>query len=352
MVYLKKKKHYKTLFIALFVFLWILIFFVSTIGVADITFTESAKILFSKLPLLGDDLLVNHIKESKKIIILNIRLPRIFLSALIGMALSGAGVIFQGIFKNPMADPYVLGVSSGAAFGATMAIIFGLETTFMGLGAVSIMAFIGAVLTTLIVYYISRTGNQTSIITLLLGGIALNFFLSSLISLLMIFNREKIEKIIFWTMGSVSSASWKHVMISSPIVLIGCIFFIMFARDLNVMLMGEDTAKSLGIEVERTKKILIVIASIVSASAVSVSGIIGFVGLVIPHIVRLIIGPDNRVLIIFTLISGAIFMIIADTLARTLIPPAEIPVGVITSLFGAPFFMYLLYKDRKKNFMG
>ncbi|QXM06853.1 FecCD family ABC transporter permease [Crassaminicella indica] len=351
MTYIQKRKGYKILFIFLLFLLCVLILFVSTLGVSDISFVEAVKILCSNIPFIGKYVVADAINESKKLIVLGIRLPRIILSSLIGMALAGSGVIFQGIFKNPMADPYVLGVSSGAAFGATIAIVFGLEATFIGFWAIAIMAFIGAITATLSVYYIAKIGNKTPIITLLLAGIALSFLLSSLISLIMTFHKEQIEKIVFWTMGSVSSASWKHVIFCAPVVLIGCIFFTMFARDLNLMLMGEETAKSLGVEVEKIKKLLLILASIVAASAVSVSGIIGFVGLIIPHIVRIIIGPDHRVLIAFTLVMGAIFMVIADTLARTLMPPTEIPVGVITSLFGTPFFIYILYKSKKQNAM-
>lgn len=352
MSYMKKRNYFRLLFIVMLIILCFFIIFVSTLGVARIPLKESMKIILNNIPFIKNKISLEGISSSHVVIINKIRFPRIILSALIGMALAGSGVIFQGIFKNPMAEPYVLGISSGAAFGATLAIVLGIQSTILGMGAISIMAFLGAVTTTFIVYNVARIGNKTPVVTLLLAGIALSFLLSSLISLFMTFNREQVEKIVFWTMGSVSSASWKHVIISSPIILLGSIVFIIFSRDLNVMLLGEDSAKNLGVEVEKLKKILLIIASIVTASAVAVSGIIGFVGLVIPHIVRLIVGPDHRVLIPFTLISGALFMIITDTLARILIPPVEIPVGVITSLFGAPFFIYLLCKNKKKIYMG
>ncbi|MCT4565988.1 MAG: iron chelate uptake ABC transporter family permease subunit [Maledivibacter sp.] len=352
MTYIFKKNHFKILYFMLHIILIFLIIFVSTLGVAKIPLNESSKIILSNIPFIKNKVSLEGISPSHIVIINKIRFPRIILSALIGIALAGCGVVFQGIFKNPMAEPYVLGISSGAAFGATLAIVFGFEAAAFGIGAISIMAFGGAIITTFIVYNISRIGNKTPIMTLLLAGIAMSFFLSSMISLLMTFNRQKVEKIVFWTMGSLSSASWKHVIISAPIILLGSLLFTLFSRDLNVMLLGEDSAKGLGVEVEKLKKGLLLIASIVAASAVSVSGIIGFVGLVIPHIVRLIVGPDHRVLIPFTLISGAIFMIIADTLARIIMPPTEIPVGVITALFGAPFFIYLLHKNKKNSYMG
>lgn len=352
MTYIRKRNHLRISFILLLAVLGLLMIFASTLGAAKIPFKESSKIILNSIPRLRMFASLEGISQSHIIIIKKIRFPRILLSALIGTALAGAGVIFQGIFKNPMAEPHVLGISSGAAFGVTLAVVFGFEATAFGMGSISIMAFIGAVTTAFVVYNISRIGNKTPVVTLLLSGIATSFLLTALTSLLMTLNRQQVEKIVFWTMGSISAASWKHVMISAPIILLGSIVFIIFARDLNVMLLGEDSAKNLGVEVEKLKKGLLVIASIVAASAVSVSGIIGFVGLVIPHIVRLIVGPDHRVLIPFTLVSGAIFMIIADTLARTIMPPTEIPVGVITSLFGAPFFIYLLYKNKKKNYMG
>ncbi len=348
MTYMTKRHQNRTLFIILFVLLLILIIFASTLGAVGIHFKESIVIVLSKVPIVNKYISADGISESHRLIVSDIRFPRILLSALIGIALSGTGVIFQGIFRNPMADPYVLGVSSGAAFGASLAIILGVETTVIGFSAVALMAFAGALATTLLVYNIARTGAKTPTVTLLLAGIAVSFLLTSFISLLMTLHREQIQKIVFWTMGSVAAASWNQVIISAPIILAGSISYIAFARDLNVMLMGDDTAKSLGLEVEKLKRILLVIASVVAAAAVSVSGIIGFVGLIIPHTGRLLLGPDHRTLIPFSLLGGAIFMIITDTLARILIPPSEIPVGIITSLFGAPFFIFLLYRSKKK----
>ena len=252
------------------------------------------------------------------------------------------------MFKNPMADPYVLGISSGAALGAAIAMIFGLGVGAIGIGGVTLFAFIGAILTVSLVYLIAKTGTKIPASTLLLAGISINYLFSAAISLLMLFNHAQIEKIVFWLMGSVSAASWNQVYILVPIVVLGTIGIGIFARDLNIMLLGEDSANSLGVEVERVKKILLFISSMIVASAVSVSGIIGFVGLIVPHTIRLLIGPDNRVLIPFSAIGGAIFMILADTMARVAIPPTELPVGSITSLFGAPYFIYLLVKTKKK----
>ncbi|MBU5485627.1 iron chelate uptake ABC transporter family permease subunit [Clostridium sp. MSJ-11] len=348
MSYINKRKHYKFLLIILVVILLVITVMSSTLGVANINFYQSMKILSSKIPLFGKYINLEGISSTHKLIILNLRLPRIILAALIGAGLSLVGCVFQAIFKNPMADPYILGISSGSALGASIAITLGLNITFLGLNGVTSFAFTGAMLTTLLVYSIAKTGTKLPTNTLLLAGVSVSFLLSSIISLIMIFNREQVEQIIFWTMGSLNSANWKAVLSLLPFILIGGFLIFIFSKDLNVMLTGDDTASSLGVEVDKVKKILLVISSVIIAACVSVSGIIGFVGLIIPHMIRIIVGPDHRVLLPFTALGGGIFMIISDTLARTLAPPAEIPVGAITSIFGAPYFIYLLIKNKKK----
>jgi len=330
-----------------FVVLLIVIIFASTIGVADIKFMDSLKIISSKIPIIKNFSDATSIKETSKTILLNIRLPRIILSVLIGIALSTSGVVFQAVFKNPMADPYILGISAGAAFGATVVIILGISFSFFGLTAISIGAFIGAIITTALVYTIASMNSRAPVVTLLLSGIAISFFLSAIINLLMTFNHDQVEKIVFWTMGSVSAASWLSVKITILPVLIGVTIFMIYSKELNVVLMGEETAQNLGINVERLKKILLLTASIVSASVVAVSGIIGFVGLIVPHAVRIIVGPDHRKLFPFTIITGALFMIIADTISRVALNPSELPIGVITSLIGAPYFIFLLIRNKK-----
>jgi len=327
--------------------LFTIIIFASTIGVADIKFNDTLKIISSKIPFIKQFVNIDQMKASSILIVLNIRLPRIILAAIVGVALATSGVVFQAIFKNPMADPYILGISSGAAFGATLVIISGISFSFLGLSMISMGAFIGAMGTTFLVYNIARLNNRTPVITLLLSGIAISFFLSAFINLLMTMNNDQVEKIVFWTMGSVSAASWKSVSISILPVFVGVSIFVFFSKELNVILMGEETAQNLGIDVEAVRKLLLGVASIVSAAVVAVSGIIGFVGLIVPHAVRLIVGPDHKRLFPYTIISGAIFMIIADTISRTALNPTEIPIGVITSLIGAPYFVFLLIKNKK-----
>ncbi|MCY6369644.1 FecCD family ABC transporter permease [Clostridium ganghwense] len=348
MAFIQKRKNYELKFLLTIVLLFVLIIVSSAIGIANITFSQTMNIILSRVPFVNKLISQDYISSTHRLIILNIRLPRIVLSAFIGAGLALVGTAFQAIFKNPMADPYVLGISSGASLGATIAIITGIEFAFKNIGMVTIFAFIGAISTTFIVYNIARVGGKIPINILLLAGVAISFLFSSLVYLMMIFNREQIEKIIFWTMGSVSEASFTHVLLVLPFVLIGGIIIYVFARDLNLMLTGDETALTLGIEVETVKKLILVVSSLIIAACVSVSGIIGFVGLIIPHILRIIVGPDHKILLPFSAVGGAIFMIICDTLARSLVPPIEIPVGAITSLFGAPYFIYLLVKKKKQ----
>ncbi len=348
MGFIKKKRIYKYLLILSFIILAFVIIISSTMGVADISFIDSLRIMVSRIPLVGSLIASDNIRQSHYYIVLNVRLPRILLSALIGVGLSVVGSTFQSMFRNPMADPYILGISSGAAAGATIAIVLGLGGIIGGLSIITLFAFIGAILTVVLVYNIARAGNRVTTLALILAGVAVGFFLSSVVSLLMFFNRDDIEKIVMWTMGSLSAATWNEVGILTPVVIIGSMIIIAYARDLNAMSIGDETAKSLGIEVERVKKILLIVSSLIVASCVSSSGVIGFVGLIVPHTIRLMVGSDQRAVLPFSAVWGAIFMVVCDTLARNLIPPSEIPVGAITSLFGAPFFIFMLYKNKKK----
>ena len=282
--------------------------------------------------------------ETSRTIILNLRLPRAIESAIVGMGLSVVGTFFQGLLRNPMADPYVLGVSSGAAFGATIAIILG-----FGIFGLSFMAFITSLMTVFFVYTISKTGTRVSMTTMLLAGIAISAFMSAIISLMMLLNHDEFSRIVFWTMGGFSLINWNHVAYSTPVILIGSFVMYVFSRDVNAILTGEEVAEHLGVNTELVKKIILITGSLVTATAVSVGGIIGFVGLIVPHISRLIVGPDNRILVPFSAISGAIFLTFADLLARVILKPIEIPIGIITAAFGGPFFLYLLIESKQKN---
>jgi iron complex transport system permease protein len=274
----------------------------------------------------------------------NLRMPRIVLSVLVGAALSVCGAAYQSVFRNPLTDPYVLGISSGASLGAAIAILLGLEAYLLGVGA---CALVSGLLTILVIYRIASIGNRMHTTTLLLTGVCITFLMSALISFLMVLRQDKMDSIIFWTMGSFASASWTDVAIVAPVVAVGIGVVLYHCRDLNLLLAGSETAKSLGVEVERVKKVLLLATTLMVAFCVSTCGVIGFVGLVVPHCIRLVSGPDNRRIVPYAIVVGALFLLLCDTMARTLLMPAELPVGSLTALVGAPLFIYLLYKNKK-----
>ncbi|NMA67773.1 MAG: iron chelate uptake ABC transporter family permease subunit, partial [Clostridiaceae bacterium] len=286
----------------------------------------------------------------KKDILLQLRLPRVVLAGAVGASLAVAGAVFQGLFRNPMADSYVIGISSGAALGAVAAMLVGLPAAWGGIGAVPLFAFAGGTATLILVYQMARVGKEVPVMPLLLAGIALSAFLSALVSLLTYFADDRLHQVVFWIMGGLSGATWLKVNIMLPYALLGfgCVYF--FYRELNAMLFGEETARHLGIDTEKVKKILLAGSSLMVAAAVSTSGIIGFVGLVVPHFIRLLIGPDHRHLLPASALLGAALLIVTDTLARTIIAPRELPVGIITALLGAPLFIYLLKKRKQLRY--
>ena len=314
----------------------------TTIGVADISYGDTIKILLSKM--LHVNFGLENIKDSNIAIVWVIRFPRVLLAFFVGGALAICGAAYQGIFKNPMADPFILGVSSGAALGASIGIIMNLNFYFMGFNTISLLAFIGAVTALFIVYNISKVGRKVPVTTLLLSGIAIGQLLSALISLCMVFTNN-FNDIIFWTMGSFNARSWGELILVVPYVIIGFIIIYSSNREMDIMLLGEDTASQLGVDTERLKRKILITTAFVTAAAVSVTGIIGFVGLIIPHIVRIITGPKHKVLLPYSFLLGGLFMIICDTIARST-TSQEIPVGIITAIFGGPFFIYLLKRKR------
>lgn len=273
-----------------------------------------------------------------------LRLPRVLMSAIVGAVLSVCGAAYQSIFRNPLTDPYVLGVSSGASLGAAVAILLGLEAWLWGVGG---MALVAALLTVLFIYRIASIGNRMHTTTLLLTGVCLTLLISAMISFLMVLNQEKMDSIIFWTMGSFGSTSWTDVAVMAPVAVVGMGVVLWYSRDLNLLLAGSEAAQSMGVDVELVKRVLLLFTTLMVAFAVSSCGVIGFVGLVVPHAVRLITGPDNRRVVPYSMLCGAIFVLVCDTLARTLLRPSELPVGSLTSLVGAPLFIYLLYKNKR-----
>jgi len=283
--------------------------------------------------------------SSDSSIILEIRLPRTISGVLVGAALSLAGAVLQALLRNPLADPFVLGISSGAAVGAVLAILLGLGSTLLGSYAVPGAAFGGALLTLLLVYSIARIQGRVPTQTLLLAGVIVSSFFSAIIMFLIsVTSNEKIYNITFWLMGSLEFLSSQSLGVIFIYLLVGGGILFALARDLNLLVLGEETASELGVEVERVKKIVFVFASLITGAVVSVSGLIGFVGLVVPHLVRMIWGPDHRFLLPASALMGGILLVVADTVARTVVAPSEIPVGVVTAMGGAPFFVYLLRK--------
>lgn len=282
-----------------------------------------------------------------RIILMDIRLPRVMIAAILGAGLSAVGGVMQGVFKNPLVDSYTLGMSSGAALGAVLSIVTGIG--IFGHATTGAFAFLGAVVTLLFVYSLSKNKNRVSINSLLLSGVAMSYFLSSIISFMMMLNRHKIDQIVFWTMGSLSSATWEKLVFSSSFILPGILVLCFFSRELNIMSLGEESAHYIGVDVEKLKYTLLIICSLIVGAVVSTGGTIGFLGLVAPHVVRIIWGSDNRKLIPYSAILGGAVLMLSDAIGRVLIQPSEIPVGVMTSIMGGPFFVFLLRKQKAKG---
>jgi len=324
----------------------------TTLGSVHIPFSTCFQVLLSQLPFLHIIPSLPEISgvtlslENLETIILDIRLPRILLAGLVGAALAVAGATYQGLFRNPLADPYLLGVASGAGLGATIAMLIPFTLAWMSFGAVPLFAFIGATGAVAVVYSLARVGKTLPATTLILAGVALGAFLASITSYLMTISGEDLHGIVFWLLGGLSLTTWAEVWVVLPCVLVGIMVIWIHARPLNVMQLDEEQAQQLGINVERVKLILLGVATLITAAAICFTGLIAFVGILVPHAVRLIWGPDHRFLLPLSTLVGAIFLILADTLAHTILPPTEIPVGVITAFCGAPFFLYLLRRRK------
>jgi len=286
------------------------------------------------------------VPDSTAVILFQLRLPRVLLAALVGAALAAAGTVFQALFRNPMADPAIIGVSSGAALGAIVVILLGAGGALDAMG-VSAAAFVGALLTAFVVYRLARLGPSVQVATLLLSGIAVAAIVSAVISLVMTFSGQNIRSIYFWLLGGLGARGWQSVIAASPFMATGIVIAMWSAHDLNLIALGEERAAQLGLDVERFKIVSLATGSLLTAAAVSVSGLIGFVGLMTPHILRLLVGADNRRLLPASILGGASFMILADLVARTAVRPEEIPVGAVTAVLGGPFFLYLLRRERK-----
>jgi iron complex transport system permease protein len=345
--YSKRSKRWKLTLTLLFLALIATIIVSLNIGYAPISFNQILSIISNQVPILNMGIDSSSFTATNQAIILEIRLPRVIAGVFIGAALSAAGVLYQGVFKNPMSDPYVLGVSAGASLGAAIAIVFGAGLSFIGLPLIPTAAFIGALVTVFIVYNISRVGSRVPEMTLLLSGIAVSIFLAALFQIIEVLAPNTLlTSLVFWLIGGIANITWDNLASIFPFIIIGIILSYFFARDLNMLSFGEDTAKHLGVNTERTRKILLAVGSLMTGAAVSISGLIGFVGLMIPHITRLLIGPDHRILLPASVVVGALYLVICDAIARVLTGAGELPVGVITALAGGPFFIFLLRKKK------
>lgn len=281
------------------------------------------------------------------VILWDIRLPRVILGAVVGAALAVAGATFQGLFQNPMADPYVVGVSAGASLGATAALLALARLPAPGLRAAGLLgvpgaAFLGGLAAVALVYRLASVGRRLPVLHLILADVAVGSMATSLVSLLLLLNQQRIGELVVWLMGGLGTANWTKVAIALPYVAAGVAAIGAHSRDLNALLLGEEQAGQLGVEVEAVKRRLLLAGALLTAGAVSFAGNIGFVGLVVPHAVRLVVGPDHRYLLPVAALAGAAVLVLADAAARTLLGPSEIPVGAVMSLAGGPFFLYLL----------
>ncbi|MEU9847137.1 iron ABC transporter permease [Streptomyces sp. NPDC047985] len=278
----------------------------------------------------------------------NVRLPRVVLALLVGASLGCAGALMQGVFGNPLAEPGVIGISSGAAVGAVASITLGLS--FFGNWTITVCAFAAGLGTVLLVYALSRSGGRTEVVTLILTGIAVNAFAGALIGLFVFFaDNAQVSQITFWQLGSLAQATWPKVLAVLPCAMLGLLVAPLYARKLDLLALGERPARHLGVDVERLRIVLVLVVALLTAAAVAVCGIVSFVGLLVPHLLRMANGPGHRFLVPGSALGGALVLVVGDLAARTVAAPAELPLGVLTALFGSPFFFWLLRRARRRQ---
>lgn len=320
--------------ILFFVLLLIVALVSLSVGSVAIPFREVVKVLTGGV-----------INEENRTILLSIRLPRILLAIIVGGGLSVAGVVFQALLRNPLAEPFILGVSSGGTLGAVIAITFGISLSVL---SVPVFAFVGSLIVMLIVYNIAQRYGRLDPTTLLLVGIMTGAFFNAMILLIIAIRHQEARSAFLWLMGNLASADLNSLLVVAPFVLFAIVVIFIFSRSYNLIAIGEETAANLGLEVEKFKRLSYLLASMITGLVVSVSGVIGFIGLLIPHICRMMFGSDHRLLIPVSFFMGAIFLVMVDMISRTIISPAEIPVGAVTAAVGAPLFIWLLSRDGKK----
>lgn len=338
------KKLLKLIPILMFIFAVVLVAAMA-IGSVSVPFKDIIAIILKNAGLAKD---TGTFTEAQESIVFYVRLPRVLQAALVGAALAVCGAVMQGMFRNPMADPGILGVSSGAGLGAVISIALGLQA--MNIYFTPAFASIGALGAAFLIFMLSSGKGKVPVMNLILSGMAVSMFLSAITTFILSFvSGDQVKQYMFWTVGSFNSSRWENIRLIAVPILVCMLGLIFLAKDLNIMMLGEEEAQSVGVNTSGTRILLLIFASVATAAAVSVSGTIGFVGLIVPHILRMFTGPDHRVLIPVSAFGGAIFLVLCDTIARVAVIPQEINVGIVTSLLGAPYFLYLLNSARKKG---
>ncbi|OLB60342.1 MAG: hypothetical protein AUH96_13315 [Nitrospirae bacterium 13_2_20CM_2_61_4] len=312
-------------------------------GSERIPLADVARILLSG----GDETLTGVSGVSRSVIVLEVRLPRVLLAFLVGASLAAVGVALQALLRNPLADPYILGVSSGAALGAVLALQMGIGWAFAGFSALHLFAFLGAGATIVTMYRVVVSEGRVPVHTLLLAGVIVNAIISALILFITsVSDSTSAFRMFFWLMGNLTTLGYAGLGALAVLVAVGIGLLCGQARNLNLLALGEETARGLGLAVERVKHLIFLTTALVTGAIVAVSGLIGFVGMVVPHAMRMVLGADHRLLLPAAALFGGVFLMVADTVARSLLSPTELPVGVITALCGGPFFIYLLIRHR------
>lgn len=317
-----------------------------SLGAAQLPLSQVWMVLLHQVPGFADLLSVTW-PESAEQIVMKVRFPRVVLAVLVGACLSLAGAGFQGVLRNSLADPYTMGVASGSAVGAAFLILFGLQISFLGSWSTPVVAFLTGLVSLWLVLRLANTQGKLQTETLLLSGVVVQAFLGSWVSFMVSLSDQTVNEIVFWLMGSLSFRGWAYTYVLVPYLIAGAAVLIAYSRALNLFALGERQAAHLGVHVDRTKLTVLIVSTLLTAAAVSISGIIGFVGLVVPHLVRMMVGPDYRILLPMSAIFGGVYVLWADTLARMLLVPTEIPLGVVTAFLGAPFFAYLLKQQKR-----
>lgn len=344
-------KRTSLILLALCVLLCVLVLASVGIGAVSVTPTQVLSIFAKRMGFSLEQTFQSH----QEAVVVAIRLPRVLLNVLVGAGLAVSGAAMQGLFRNPLADPGLIGVSSGAALAAVSVIVLGATvlkglSEILGIFTLPIAAFIGGVAATLLVYQLSATSGRVAVATMLLAGIAINALSGALTGLLtFVATDAQLRNITFWSMGNMGGATWTSVGAVTPFIVISLCLLGRYGRALNIFLLGEAEARHLGVSVERMKREVVALAALAVGASVSVVGIIGFVGLVVPHLLRLLIGPDHRYLIPGSALLGASLLMAADLVARTLVAPAELPIGIVTAVIGVPFFLFLLLQNRNRQ---